>query len=100
MGRRRVGSVSEQAHFTNPLDCHAVAEGDIVTRILGGVVEMELVVNKVEGNLIHCGATDAPVDGWTFSRRTGFEVDEELEAIAERKGFSGVLSYIRDWRTP
>jgi hypothetical protein len=43
--------------------------GDTVTRMLGGVVPMVMVVER---NVIHCGG------GWTFDAATGAEIDEEL----------------------
>lgn len=48
-----------------------VKEGDIVMRVLAGVIPMALIVSKVDEKLIHCG-------DWTFDRTTGAEVDEEL----------------------
>jgi len=48
-----------------------VQEGDVVTRMLAGVVPMELTVTKVGETLIHCGE-------WTFDRETGVEEDDEL----------------------
>lgn len=48
-----------------------VQPGDTVVRLLAERVEMELLVDKVDEQLIHCGA-------WTFDRVTGIEEDEEL----------------------
>jgi hypothetical protein len=44
--------------------------GDIVNRMLGGVVSMHLKVSKVD-DLIHCGP-------YTFSLKDGAEIDPEL----------------------
>lgn len=49
-----------------------VEVGDTVTRLICGIIPMELKVTKVDDNLIHCGA-------WTFDRVTGAEVDEDLD---------------------
>lgn len=46
--------------------------GDTVTRMLAGVVPMEVTVEKVDDTLIHM------VGGWTFDRATGVEEDHEL----------------------
>lgn len=48
-----------------------VKPGQIVTRMLAGVVPKRLKVTSVDGEFIHCG-------WWKFDRRTGAEVDEEL----------------------
>lgn len=48
-----------------------IKPGDVVTRLIGGVMPMELTVTAVDERLIHCGP-------WTFDRETGAEVDEEL----------------------
>lgn len=45
--------------------------GDIVTRMLAGVVAINLRVTALDDKLITCGA-------WTFNRATGGEVDEYL----------------------
>ena len=48
-----------------------IKAGDLVTRVLGGSVRMQLRVTEVADTLIVCGP-------WQFSRATGAEVDEEL----------------------
>lgn len=65
--------MSESYGFTThaPLDCRSVKVGDTVTRMLAGVVPMDLRVTAVDDRLIHCG-------DWTFDRSTGAEVDEDL----------------------
>lgn len=45
--------------------------GDYVTRMLAGTLPMELIVTEITDDLIICGA-------WKFDRRTGAEVDEDL----------------------
>ena len=45
--------------------------GDIVLRLLGGSVPMRLQVTEVTEDRIICG-------WWTFSRRNGAEIDEDL----------------------
>jgi hypothetical protein len=49
----------------------SVKTGDVVTRMLAGVIPCELNVTDVDDKLIHCGP-------WTFDRVTGAEVDEDL----------------------
>lgn len=48
-----------------------VKVGDTVTRMLAGVIPMELTVTNATGTRITCGP-------WEFDRRTGAEVDEDL----------------------
>lgn len=58
-----------------------IKKGDVVTRILGGVVKMQLVVGDVDDNLIYCSSKDGIVDlesGWKFRKENGAEVDEDL----------------------
>lgn len=49
-----------------------VKEGDKLTRMLGGTIPMEMIVEKVHEGLIFC------VGGWTFDAATGAEVDPDL----------------------
>ena len=56
-------------------DFSHVKVGDIVLRMLSGVVPMKLKVSEVTDTLILCGPKDV---GWAFERRSGAEVDEEL----------------------
>lgn len=48
-----------------------VQVGDIVTRMLAGVVPMQLRVSAIDENTIECG-------DWLFDRATGMEIDYEL----------------------
>ncbi len=57
--------------------------GDVVTRMLAGVMPIELVVQSVSDTIIDCG--------WTFHKETGAEIDEDL-------GWDGITttgSYIK-----
>lgn len=45
--------------------------GDIVTRMLGGILPQELTVTEVTDDLIICGP-------WRFSKTNGLEIDEDL----------------------
>lgn len=45
--------------------------GDIVTRMLGGSIPMELKVSEITETEIICGA-------WKFDKETGAEIDEDL----------------------
>jgi hypothetical protein len=45
--------------------------GDVVTRMLAGVIPMELKVTELKDDLIICGA-------WKFSKNNGAEIDEDL----------------------
>lgn len=49
-----------------------IKAGDQVERMLAGTVPMKLKVVEVTSDLIVCGG------GWTFSRRNGAEIDEDL----------------------
>lgn len=46
--------------------------GDTVTRMLAGSLPMELKITELTDDLIICGA-------WTFDRKTGAEIDEDLD---------------------
>lgn len=61
-----------------------IKEGDVITRLLGGSIPMELKVSKVSEDFIVCGP-------WLFSRKTGLEIDKDL-------GWDGITvsgSYIK-----
>lgn len=78
-------------------DFSHVKVGDVVERLLAGIIPMNLEVTKVDDTLIYC-ATPAGNDAWTFDRKTGIEVDEEL-GFGPDKGISGsyltrVVEYI------
>ena len=45
--------------------------GDKVTRMLAGVISLELIVTKITSNTIECG-------DWTFDLATGAEIDDYL----------------------
>ncbi len=47
-----------------------IKPGDTVTRWLAGTIPMDLRVQSVTDDIIDCG--------WTFDRKTGAEVDEDL----------------------
>lgn len=47
--------------------------GDTVKRMLAGKIPMDLKVTEITEDLIVTGG------GWTFDRRTGAEVDEDLQ---------------------
>ena len=49
-----------------------VKVGDTVTRMLAGVIPMQLVVTFVGDGLIKCG-------DWTFDQATGAEIDDYLD---------------------
>ncbi len=51
-----------------------VRVGDLVTRRLGGMIDMELIVTSVTNDTIACGGEG----GWTFDRVSGAEIDDEL----------------------
>ena len=61
-----------------PHDFRNVKVGDVVTRMLGGVVPMKLTVTSVTEELIWCGPESGQAQGWSFDRITGTEVDEDL----------------------
>jgi len=49
-----------------------ITVGDKVTRSLAGSIPMHMRVTEVTDDLIVCG-------GWTFSRTTGAEQDDDLQ---------------------
>lgn len=49
-----------------------VKVGDTVTRIIARTMRMELIVTHVTETEIHCG-------DWVFDRRTGAEIDDDLD---------------------
>ncbi len=53
-----------------------VKEGDVVNRILAGLVPMQLKVTEVRDGLIFCGPEGV---GWKFRADNGNEVDEDLD---------------------
>lgn len=53
--------------------------GDVVKRMLGGRVPMELKVSEITDDLIVCG-------WWKFSRNNGAEIDEDLGWNEEKTG--------------
>jgi len=59
-----------------------IQPGDLVTRLVGGVAEVQLIVVRVNEQEIHCGVpgTDGTSEGnyWSFCRRTGAEIDHFL----------------------
>lgn len=48
-----------------------IKEGDIVTRMLAGVIEMKLKVSSVNNTELHCGP-------YVFDRVTGHEIDDAI----------------------
>jgi hypothetical protein len=48
----------------------AIKEGDVIERMLGFCIPVYLIVQKVDEDIIDCG--------WTFDRKTGLEVDEDI----------------------
>jgi hypothetical protein len=46
--------------------------GDVVTRLLAGIIPMQLKVTEITENEIVCGA-------WKFHPATGGEIDEDLD---------------------
>lgn len=64
----------------------ALKVGDVVTRMLAGKIPMKLRITEVTETVIKCGA-------WTFHRKTGFEIDEDLGWTGEPNTFSG--SFLR-----
>lgn len=55
-----------------------VVVGDKVVRMLAGTIPMEMIVTAVDDDIITCSAVGSGIDGWTFSRVTGGEIDESL----------------------
>jgi len=51
-----------------------VKTGDTVTRMLAGVIPMELMVTDITEERIICGA-------WEFDRITGHEIDEDIPCL-------------------
>ena len=57
-----------------------VKRGDIVRRMIGGEIPMDMIVLKVDERLIYAAPSSAvkPEEGWTFDRATGLEEDDDL----------------------
>lgn len=57
-----------------------VSINEILIRKLGGVLDMEMRVVKIEDGVIHCTAVDEPTQDitWEFDQVTGAEIDEDL----------------------
>lgn len=49
-----------------------IKPGDTITRMLAGVIPMDLNVTEITEDRIVCGP-------WAFDRKTGWEIDEELD---------------------
>jgi hypothetical protein len=65
-----------------------IKPGDVVLRMLGGTVPMELRVIAIDQDFIYAGL------GWKFDRATGAEVDEDL-GWGPQFGVTG--SFISGW---
>jgi hypothetical protein len=52
-----------------------IKPGDVITRMLAGELPIELNVTEVTDDTIYCGERGV---GWKFDRKTGAEVDEDL----------------------
>lgn len=66
-----------------PRDFSDVKVGDVVVRLLAGVVPMKLRVTEVTDDRILCGISPSdnePLAGepWAFDRKTGIEEDERF----------------------
>lgn len=58
-----------------------VKVGDKLIRLLGGKLEIPVIVGEVTDDTIKVGSEDGIIpweEGWTFNRITGAEIDEEL----------------------
>lgn len=69
-------------YYKLPLvDLSDVKVGDRMIRLLGGVVPVEVIVGIVNETTFKVGSADGVIsveDGWTFSKKTGAEIDEDL----------------------
>ena len=52
---------------------HNIKKGDVIERMLGFAIPMNLVVQEVTEDIIDCG--------WTFDRHTGMEIDEDIPVV-------------------
>lgn len=70
--------------------------GDVVTRMLGGVVPMKLIVGEIDEkeDMIYIGKKDQ--GGWKFDRITGVEIDEDLGWTRESGNTGSYLIAIND----
>jgi len=59
-------------------ELHAIKPGDVIERMLAGVIPVHLIVQKVDDKIIDAG--------WKFDRNTGIEIDEDIPTT---------VSYIR-----
>lgn len=69
--------------------------GDKVTRMLAGVIPMELTIGKIEGGIIYCQVpnTNGQSDGdwWKFDQM-GCEIDEYIDRLT---GGGMVVSFLK-----
>jgi len=49
---------------------HSIKKGDVIERMLGFVIPMQLIVQSVTDDIIDCG--------YIFDRNTGLEIDENI----------------------
>lgn len=62
-------------------DLQKLEIGMKVIRLMSGVMPMNCIVGFIDDDYIHCGSEDGVIqweEGWSFSRKTGGEVDEYL----------------------
>jgi hypothetical protein len=55
--------------------------GDELTRSLAGVIDMQVIVGYIDDEKFKVGSEDGTVtwqEGWTFNKKTGLEIDEDL----------------------
>lgn len=55
--------------------------GDKLIRLLGGQIPMPVIVGEVNEDTFKVGSEDGTVpwqDGWTFCKKTGAEIDDDL----------------------
>ena len=72
--------------------------GDKLTRLLAGIVPMEVIVGEITETEFKVSSGDGiiPVEhGWTFDRKTGAEIDHDLH-WGPMYGITG--SYIKDYK--
>lgn len=58
----------------NSPDWTKIKTGDVVTRMLAGVIPMKLKVTEVTDDKIICSL-------WEFDRKTGIEIDLEISCV-------------------
>ena len=73
--------------------------GDKLIRLLAGSIPLDVIVGKISDTEFKVGSADGAIgfeEGWTFDRKTGMEIDEDLH-WGPKYGITG--SFIKDFKS-